>query len=220
VAATFVPRPRPATAVERPAWRAPTEVRLVGGLGEPARLAAGFAAPDLEALVFAVPDLAAPADAAVRPVRLVPLLPSRDDFAEDFPAGLAAGLPEEVRRTPAARRAPEPVDFFDGPRDERRDSLMTSPGPARDGRARAQRCPAPQYDHVPLHGGMPRRRSTQGVHELCGAAHTGCTDRHRTLTSSSADPLRRPRFMPSARAQPGIEQGTHRAPPQAGALLR
>src|SRR5699024_4071566 len=76
------------------------------------------------------------------------------------------------------RRAPPLVGFLDRldrsdePRDEPRESLMAAPGPsgALTG-VGAWRRSAPQYDHAASPGGMLRRRSTQGVHVRCGAAH-------------------------------------------------
>src|SRR5699024_8491218 len=117
----------PAAAAAVPAWRAETEVRRLGTfLGD-----------------------------ALRAVRLVPF--EEEGFeaealeAEGLEAEPVADFPEEARRTPAARRAPPPVEFFDEPRDERRESLMTAPGPTR-GRAghtdpRTRGCAASQYEH-------------------------------------------------------------------------
>ncbi|GLI29664.1 hypothetical protein BCONGLO52_05050 [Brachybacterium conglomeratum] len=116
MAATFFPRPFPAPFGAAPAWRALTEVREVGRFAELAGAADVLAAAP-------VPAPEVPFDE----VRLVPLaLPVLfEDPLRLLPwaAPPFADFPEGVRRTPAARRLPPPLDG-------RRDSLMAAPGPS------------------------------------------------------------------------------------------
>ena len=125
MAAAFFARPfPPAAAAPTPAWRAFTEVRLLG-------------------------RFAAPAAGAARPVRLVPF---GADEAEDF-APEARRTPA-ARRAPPFVDEVDREDRSDEPRDERRESLMAAPGPsgARTGpgamRRGAAGRSATQYEHA------------------------------------------------------------------------
>src|SRR5699024_7322536 len=167
VAAAFFARPLdPAAAAATPACRALTEVRAVGGFGAPAGV-------ERFAELGPVP----------RPVRLVPL--GAGALPEDFDA---EDVGVEVRRTPAARRAPPFVgccprrERSDEPRDERRESLMAAPGPS--GTRTSLGAAAVAVRTQPLSmttTGAPAERPG-------GEAHRVCTSRAAPLTSGRGAP--------------------------------